>query len=144
MCTNCSLFCFNWVFLEGGRWATTSRQRFISFYHRKDRNVWSERNMTAKVEPGVKHMQSRVHFSRLEQGKDTSLSDQLAHQQVHCQKVDQSQLQGLQWWTFARVTDCKFVKCKHMFLCKSVNSQHDETARSSWVLCIWIMKTNYL
>lgn len=85
MCSNCSLFCFNWIFLEGRRWAATSRQCFISFYRHKDRNVWSEKNMTAQVEPGIEHMQPNYIFPGGSRGGTTlvrSVLDRLSDRGV--------------------------------------------------------------
>lgn len=119
-------------FLEVGQSAATSLQCFMSFYRLTDRNVWSERNMTARVEPGIEHTQWDYILPVTERVGATlvqAVSDWLGRFSFKVYTIQ---------CTFVHPLDCPVLHLNVLF-CKSVNSQHSESSSSPQELCICII-----
>lgn len=130
-------------FGRGGWWAATSRQCFISFYRHKDRNVWSERNMTARGSSQESNTRSRSTFFQARAGEQRlcgrvwtkRLTREFITGSSVCvflSKVGQFQQLGCQWCTFARALDCKFVYLQTANTCSSVNLSIVNMAKLFW------------
>lgn len=138
MCSNCSLFCFNWVFWKGDGGQPLLVNVLLVFIAART-GTWGVREIWQHRSSQESNTRSRSTFFQAGAGGTTLVrsiwtdwvTGELNTGSSVC-KGAQFQLQGRQWCTFALAPDCKFVYLKTANTCFSVNLSMVYIMRLFW------------